>query len=54
MRGLRRIVAFLGFILATDVARMHIDAPSLLPALSAALVIALLLGALRLRRSRRT
>jgi hypothetical protein len=54
MTGLRRVIVFLGFILATVVARMIIEGPSPLPALLAALIIALLLGALRLRRSGRT
>jgi hypothetical protein len=50
MNRLRRISLLLGIILATVVARMIIDGLTLLSALTAALVLALLGGSLRLER----
>ena len=53
MSRLRTIILLLGFSLLTVVARMVIDGPSLLAALTAALIIALLVGSLRLRQQAR-
>jgi hypothetical protein len=53
MRGLRTIILLLGFSLLTVVARMVIDGPSPFAALTAALMIALLLGSLCLRQQAR-
>jgi hypothetical protein len=50
MNRLRRISLLLGIILATVVARMIIDGLSLLSALTAALILALLVGSLRLKQ----
>jgi len=50
MNRLRRISLLLGIVLATVVARMIIDGLKVLTALTAALVLALLVGSLRLRQ----
>jgi hypothetical protein len=53
MKALRTTILLLGFSLLTVVARMLIDGPTLLGALTAALISALLLGSLRLRQHAR-
>jgi hypothetical protein len=53
MKALRNVILLLGFTLLTVVARMVIGGPSLLGAVTAALISALLLGSLRLRRHAR-
>jgi hypothetical protein len=50
MKALRTTILLLGFSLLTVVARMVIDGPSVLAALTAALISVLLLGSLRLRQ----
>ena len=50
MNQLRRISLLLSVVLATVVARMIIDGLTLLSALTAALVLALLVGSLRLKQ----
>ena len=53
MNRLRTVILLFGFTLLTVVARMVIDGPSLLDALTAALISALLLGSLHLRKQAR-
>jgi hypothetical protein len=53
MNRLRTIILLLGITLLTVVARVIIDGPSLLAALTAAVIIVLLLGSLRLRQQGR-
>jgi hypothetical protein len=53
MNRLRRVSLLLGIVLATVVARMVIDGPKLLLAVTAALVLALLVGSLRLEHAGR-
>ena len=53
VKQLRTIILCLAFTLLTVVARMVIAGPSLIAALTAALISPLLLGSLRLRRQAR-